>query len=156
MRDPNEFDAFYLDARERLLLQTYALTGDLAASRGAVRHAFVVAWHHWRKVSRLDDPESWVRPIAWGQAHRRQTARLWHRDKALDLEVRATLDALGKLPLNQRKVLLLTQLATVSMDQMAREVGIPLDRAERELQTATAQFSMARDVPTTVIRTLFE
>ncbi len=31
MRDPNEFDAFYKDARERLLLQTFALTGDLGA-----------------------------------------------------------------------------------------------------------------------------
>ncbi|MCW2766049.1 MAG: hypothetical protein JWO11_2008 [Nocardioides sp.] len=155
MRDPDEFDAFYLDARERLLLQTYALTGDLTASRGAVRQAFVVAWHHWRKVSRLEDPEAWVRPIAWTHAHRRQTARLWHRDKDLDPEVRATLDALGKLPVNQRKALLLTQLAAVSMDQMAREVGLPLDRAERELQTATAQFSMTRDVPTPVIRSLF-
>ena len=32
---PDEFDAFYKDARDRLLLQTYALTGDLPASRSA-------------------------------------------------------------------------------------------------------------------------
>ena len=97
MRNPDEFDAFYKDARDRLLLQTYALTGDLPASRAAVRDAFVVAWHHWRKVSRLEDPEAWVRPHAWAHAQRRHTARLWHRDKGLDPEVRATLDALGKL-----------------------------------------------------------
>jgi DNA-directed RNA polymerase specialized sigma24 family protein len=156
MRDPDEFDAFYLDARERLLLQAYALTGDLTASRGAVRQAFVVAWHHWRKISRLPDPETWARPFAWSHAQRRQTGRLWHRDKDLDPEVRATLDALGKLPATQRKALLLTQLAAVSMDQMAREIGLPLDQAQRELQTATAQFSVAREVPTPVIRSLFE
>jgi len=156
MRNPDEFDAFYKDARARLLLQTYALTGDLPASRAAVRDSFVVAWHHWRKISRLDDPESWARPHAWAHAQRRHTARLWHREKGLDPEDRATLDALGKLPVTQRKTLLLTHLTTVSMAEMAREVGLPAPEAERELQTATAQFSVHRDVPTTSIRLLFE
>ena len=156
MRNPDEFDAFYKDARARLLLQTYALTGDLPASRAAVRDSFVVAWHHWRKISRLEDPESWARPHAWAHAQRRHTARLWHREKGLDPRDRATLDALGKLPVTQRKTLLLTQLTTVSMAGMAREVGLPAPEAERELQTATAQFAVHRDVPTTSIRTLFE
>lgn len=156
MRNPDEFDAFYKDARARLLLQTYALTGDLPASRAAVRDSFVVAWHHWRKISRLEDPESWARPHAWSHAQRRHTARLWHREKGLDPEDRATLDALGKLPVTQRKTLLLTQLTTLSMADMAREVGLPAVEAERELQTATAQFAVHRDVPTTSIRTLFE
>jgi DNA-directed RNA polymerase specialized sigma24 family protein len=156
MRNPDEFDAFYKDARDRLLLQTYALTGDLPASRAAVRDSFVVAWHHWRKVSRMEDPEAWARPHAWAHAQRRHTARLWHRDKNLDPEIRATLDALGKLSVAQRKVLLLSQLASVSMEEMAREVGLPRREAERELQTATAQLAVHRDVPTTHIRALFE
>ena len=153
---PDEFDAFYKDARDRLLLQTYALTGDLPASRSAVRDSFIVAWHHWRKVSRVPDPESWARPHAWQHAQRRHTARLWHRDKSLDADVRATLDALGKLPVTQRKALLLTHLAAVTMDDLAREVGLPRAEAERQLQTATAQFSVHRNVPTTRIRPLFE
>jgi DNA-directed RNA polymerase specialized sigma24 family protein len=61
MTEPDEFDQFYKDVRTRLLLLTYCLTGDLPSSRAAVRDAFVVAWHHWRKVSRVEDPESWVR-----------------------------------------------------------------------------------------------
>lgn len=156
MRDPAEFDAFYKSARERLLLQTYALTGDLAASRNAVRDSFVVAWHHWRKVVHLDDPEGWARPLAWTYAHRRHTARLGHRDKGIDPGLKATIDALAKLPTSQRKALLLTQLATVSMHQMAREIGLPLHDAEREFQTATAQFAVHRDVPSTEIRALLE
>jgi DNA-directed RNA polymerase specialized sigma24 family protein len=156
MRDPDLFDAFYKDARERLLLQTYALTGDLAASRAAVRDAFIVAWHHWRKVSALDDPEEWVRPHAWRHAQRRHTARLWHRDKDIDADVKATLDALGKLPITQRRALLLTQLATVSMPQMSREIGLPQDDAERELQVAVTQFSLLRAVPAAELRTVFE
>ena len=156
MRDPDLFDTFYKDARERLLLQTYALTGDLAASRAAVRDSFVVAWHHWRKVSALDDPEESVRPHAWRHAQRRHTARLWHRDKDIDPEVKATLDALAKLSITQRRALLLTQLARVTMPQMAREIGLPLEDAERELQTAVTQFSLVRDLPAAAIRSAFD
>ena len=50
MIQPEAFDAFYKDARTRLLAQTYALTGDLPAARSAVRDSFIVTWHHWRKV----------------------------------------------------------------------------------------------------------
>jgi DNA-directed RNA polymerase specialized sigma24 family protein len=156
MRDPDLFDSFYKDARERLLLQTYALTGDLAAARAAVHHAFVVAWHHWRKVSALDDPEESVRPDAWRHAQRRHTARLWHRDKDIDPEVTETLDALAKLTITQRRALLLTQLAAVTMPQMAREIGLPLEDAERELQTAVSQFSLTREVPAAAVRSSFE
>ena len=141
----DEFDDFYKSARTALLQQTFALTGDLPASRSAVRDAFVAAWHHWRKVSRLEDPEAWVRPLAWRHAQRRHSARIFHRDRKLDPEIRATLDALAKLPLAQRKVLLLTQLTDASMADMAREVGLPLHEAEQRLQTATSQFAMNRD-----------
>jgi DNA-directed RNA polymerase specialized sigma24 family protein len=152
----DEFDAFYKNARTALLQQTFALTGDLPASRSAVRDAFVAAWHHWRKVSRLEDREAWVRPLAWRYAQRRHSARIFHRDRKLDPGIRATLDALAKLPMTQRKVLLLTQLTDVSMVDMAREVGLPLHEAEQRLQTATSQFAMNRDVPTTAVRPLFE
>lgn len=154
MRDPEEFDAFYKDARDRLLVQTFALTGDVRASRSAVRDTFVVAWHHWRKVSRDGDPESWARPHAWQHAHRRHTARRWHKEKGLEPEVAATLEALGRLTHTQRRVLLLTHLATVSLDQMAREVGQTIEDTTRELQTATSQFAMHRDVATTVVPAL--
>ena len=33
MRSPESFDAFYVSTRDRLLHETYALTGDIAASR---------------------------------------------------------------------------------------------------------------------------
>lgn len=145
------FDAFYKDARDRLLLQTFALTGDLAVARSAVREAFVVAWHHWRKTSRLDDPEMSVRPNAWRKALRRSSTRPWHRKKDLEPEVRGVLDGLATLTLPQRKALLLTQLAAVSMEEMAQEIGLPLEAAERELQLGAAQLAMQLKVPTSSI-----
>ncbi|MDX6374770.1 MAG: hypothetical protein QOD98_3758, partial [Nocardioidaceae bacterium] len=155
-RSPEGFEAFYKDVRGRLLLQTYALTGDLVAAQRAVRDAMVVAWHHWRKVSRLERPGDYVRPLAWTRAQRRSSARWWARQKDIDDDTRATLDALGKLPTTQRKVLLLTHLTALPIDHMAREVGITRASAERDLQTASAQFAVHREVPSTAIRGVLE
>jgi DNA-directed RNA polymerase specialized sigma24 family protein len=155
-RSPEGFETFYKDVRARLLLQTYALTGDLHAAQRAVRDAMVVAWHHWRKVSRLDRPEDYVRPIAWTRAQRRSSARWWSRQKGIDADERATLDALGKLTRTQRKVLLLTHLTALPVDHMAREVGVTRAAAERELQSASAQFAVHREIPSTAIRSVLE
>ncbi|HEX3222675.1 MAG TPA: hypothetical protein VHR35_08910 [Nocardioides sp.] len=156
MSDAERFDAFYAASRDRMLVLAFALTGDLPASRGAVRDTYIAAWHHWGKIKRLDDPESWVRPHVWSHAQRRHTARIWHRDRKLDPELKATLDALAKLPVTPRKALLLTQLTNASRQEMAREVGLPLKEAEERLQAATSQFSLQRDVPTSSVRTLLD
>lgn len=154
--DHESFEAFYKDVRSGLLVQTYALTGDLQASQKAVRDAMVVAWHHWRKVSRLDDREDYVRPLAWKRALRRSQARWWSRMKGLDPEIAATLDALAKLPVTQRRVLLLTHLTALPLEAISREVGISRTAAERELQTASALFAVNRDVESTAIRPVLE
>src|SRR5215210_374532 len=107
MPTAEEFDEFYVDTRRRLVLQTFAVTGDLTASRTAVRDAYVAARHHWNKVGRMEDPEQWVRSRAWTTAQRRHSARLWHKEKGLDADGAALLDALQKLPDAQRKTLVL-------------------------------------------------
>jgi len=151
MRSPETFDAYYVETRTRLLHEAYALTGDAPAARAAVRDAFVVAWHHWRKVGQLDDRDAYVRPLALGRARRRHTARIWHRDKSLDPESRSTLEALSKLSTRQRELLVLNGLSALSLSDISRAVGLPRADAERELQTASAQFSLHRDAPTTEI-----
>jgi DNA-directed RNA polymerase specialized sigma24 family protein len=151
MRSPETFDAYYVETRTRLLHEAYALTGDAPAARAAVRDAFVVAWHHWRKVSQLDDRDAYVRPLALGRARRRHTARIWHRDKSLDPETRSTLEALSKLSARQRELLVLNGLSALSLTDISRTVGLPRADAERELQTASSQFSLHRDTPTTEI-----
>ncbi|MCY7395175.1 MAG: hypothetical protein LH468_03310 [Nocardioides sp.] len=150
----DSFEFFYRDVRDELLLQTYALTGDLSASEKAVRDALVVAWHHWRKVSLLEDAGNWVRPLAWSRAQRRHTARWWHRQRDLPADVRATLEALNTLTLTQRKVLLLTTLTAQPLQSIAGEVGLSQSAVERELQSATTQFSMQRDVASANVRPL--
>lgn len=146
MIQPEAFDAFYKDARTRLLLQTYALTGDLPAARSAVRDSFIVTWHHWRKVRRLPDPEAWVRPHVWAQAQRRHTARIWHRDKSLDPEAKATFEALGRLSLPQRKAMVLDRFTPLALADRARELGLTTGETERQTATATEKFLEHREV----------
>ncbi len=147
MASPDEFDALYARTRTRLLVQAYALTGDLPAAQQAVRASYVEAWHHWRTVSVLDDPEGWLRPRAWGHAQRRHSARPWHRAKGLDPEVAATLAALSKLTSPQRRMLLLTHLVPGTLAEHARELALTQATAERELQRATSEFALRREVP---------
>lgn len=146
------FDAFYRNTRDRLLLQTFALTGDLSASRRAVRDTFVVAWHHWSKIGRSEDPEAWARPHAWAHALRRRNARPFHRERHLEPGNKDTLDALATLSTEQRRVLLLNHLVAVDLLDLAREAGLTLEAAETTLQHATAGFAHARGVPSTSIR----
>jgi DNA-directed RNA polymerase specialized sigma24 family protein len=152
MRNPDHFDEFYKTTRDRLLLQTFALTGDLRASRSAVRDAYVIAWHHWRKVTRQPDGEVWVRVHAWTDARARHNAKIFHRDRAIDSVSRATLDALAKLNIQQRRILVLTQLTSRAMPDIAREVGLHVADAERLLQTATATYAVQRGSASSQIR----
>ncbi|HET9500425.1 MAG TPA: hypothetical protein VFO98_09205 [Marmoricola sp.] len=152
MPSAEEFDEFYVESRRRLLLQAFALTGDLGAARSAVRDAYVAARHHWAKVGRLPDPETWVRPRAWTTAQRRHSARPWHREKGLTESQTAVLEALQGLPDGDRKALLLTHLAAAPMDQIGQEIGVTRERAEQHLQAATAATALALDIDSTGIR----
>lgn len=147
MKDPGSFEAFYASARQRLLTQTYAVTGgDLTASRSAVRDAFIRAAHHWERVSRRRDPEAWVRLRAWKMAGRRHALRLGRKHTPDDESVAATLAALAKLTPAQRKTLILRHLALVEAPWDARELGMNPAHAEEALGTGLALFSAHREV----------
>ncbi|HET6166118.1 MAG TPA: hypothetical protein VFE07_04770 [Marmoricola sp.] len=156
MPSAEEFDEFYVDTRRRLVLQTFAVTGDLGASRTAVRDAYVAARHHWTKVGRMADPEQWVRPRAWAIAQRRHTARPWHREKSVSADQARLFEALHKLSDAERKTLVLTHLAAIQMSEVAREVGETQDRTERHLSAATSAVAVALDIDSTAIRAHLE
>lgn len=125
MSRADAFDAFFVHTRDQLLLETYAISGDLSASRGAVRDAYAVAWQHWSRVGGLTEREGWLRTHAYGGAARRHSAKVWHRHRQLDEGGRATLEALASLTRVQRKVLVLSHLAPVTTEQLIRTLGRP-------------------------------
>ncbi|HEY6932327.1 MAG TPA: hypothetical protein VI452_02935, partial [Marmoricola sp.] len=156
MPPPADFDHLYAASRRRLVLQTFALTGDLAGAGGAVRDAFVAARQRWGKVGRLDDPESWVRSRAWTVAQRRRLGRVRRRERGLEPAQQQVLAALQALPDVQRKTLLLNHLAALSLAQIGREIGETRERAELHLQQATAAVAVALDTDSSAIRLRLE
>jgi DNA-directed RNA polymerase specialized sigma24 family protein len=142
MRAEEQFDSFYLKTRRALVHQTFALTGDITAAQRAVRDAYVAAWHHWRKVKALEDPREWVRPRAWAQAQRRHSARLWQRTRDLSAEDRAVLDALHKLPVAERRALLMVHLAGASPQVAARELNVTQQTLEAQVRSATTKLAV--------------
>lgn len=153
----DEFDHFYKAARDRLLVEAYALTGDLGVARASVRDAFTEAWHHWNVVHREEDRVAWLRPRVWRRARTRHTVRPWHKEKNLPDSVAATLAALDHLSMNQRKALVLTHLSPVPEAEMAREIGVPRDAVARLVEDATAALTAARGTrPDTIGHHLLE
>lgn len=76
MRDSSGFDAFYAGTSRRVLHQMYAMTGNLADAQDLVQEAYARAWQLWSSVSTYDDPEAWIRTVAW-----RLAASKWRKTK---------------------------------------------------------------------------
>lgn len=62
------FDGLYVRIAKGLQRQVEVLTGDPAAARRAVTHAFGLAWQRWPEVARDSDPVGWVRAAAYEYA----------------------------------------------------------------------------------------
>ena len=137
------FDDFYRQTRHDLLLQTFLVHGDLTAATRGTREAYVVAWHHWKKVGPLADPAEWVRPLALRLVQRRSAGRIWHRTSQLPAEARAPVEALSSLGLTDRRLVVLVHVAGLSLPAAAREVALTKDAAERRLRDAETRVSRA-------------
>jgi predicted RNA polymerase sigma factor len=73
-----DFDELYRTSRDRLVVQIAALTGDPTEARDFVQEAFVRAWIKWDRISAYEDPEGWVRRVAYRLAVGR-----WRRSRRL-------------------------------------------------------------------------
>ena len=135
--DEAEFDDFYTSSFGRVTAQLYAMIGDRDEAQECVQEAFVRAWDHRRKLATAEHPEAWVRTTAYRLAVSRwRRVRLARRpaDRALSPaawtepadETRVALvDALRRLPEDQRRALVLHHLCDLSVRDVAREVGVP-------------------------------
>jgi RNA polymerase sigma-70 factor, ECF subfamily len=133
--DRDEFASFYAVSFPRLAGQLYAMTADRAEAQDAVQEAFVRAWVHREQL----DPgraEGWVRVAAWRiAASRRRRAgeglRLMMRLAARPEPVPepgpdrvAFIEALRRVPAEQRRALVLHHLVDLTVEQIAAETGV--------------------------------
>lgn len=144
MRDSSGFDAFYAASSRRIAGQVYAMTGDLGDAEEAVQEAFARAWQRWEHVSGCDDAEAWVRTVAWRIAISRwrkavNRARAYRRHGAQpntpahSPDRVALVNALRRIPAEQRRAIVLHHLAGFSVEEVAREVRAPVSTVKSRL-----------------------
>ncbi len=146
----DEFDAFYTASYSRLVHQLHAMIGDREEAADCVQEAFARAWSHRARLDRARSPEAWVRTTAYRIAVSRwRRLRLGRRnpDRALQAQTHvaapepdrvALIDALAKLPLDQRRALVLHHLCDLSVAEVAAEVDAPEGTVKARLSRGRA------------------
>jgi RNA polymerase sigma-70 factor (ECF subfamily) len=155
MADAASFDEFYLATRSAVLGQVTAMTLDRELAADNVQEAYTRAWQHWPRVSRLDDPTSWVRTVAWRLAvsqYRRRTVadralrRLARDSSEAEMAAEVGLDvivALRALSQEHRRVLVLYEMVGKSVREIAAETGVAQGTVKSRLSRARQQLSLA-------------
>jgi RNA polymerase sigma-70 factor, ECF subfamily len=140
-----DFDDFYVVSRDRLLHVLYVMTGDLAEAQDVVQEAYARAWQRWAQVAEYDEPEAWVRTVAWRLAiSRRRKARnrfaaalRLHARPAVPVEpspdAAVVVFALRQLPDAQRRALALHYLCDLSVEAVAAETGVSVGTVKSRL-----------------------
>jgi RNA polymerase sigma-70 factor, ECF subfamily len=155
------FDGFYVASRQRVLRQVTAITADREQALDVVQEAYVRAWQRWDRVRRLDDPEAWVRRVAWrlalsrwrhAQVVRRHEPRLAEPPTVPAAAVEDAIDvraALARLPAGQRLVLVLHEMCDQSVQQVAAETGLPVGTVKSRLTRGRAALAALLAAPST-------
>jgi RNA polymerase sigma-70 factor (ECF subfamily) len=129
-----EFAEFYTACFSRLVAQLYAMTGDLAEAQDAVQEAFIRGWEHHGRLDSGGSPEAWVRTTAWRIAMSRWRRALQGRRLLGSLPVPppapgpdpgrvVLIEALRRVPAEQRRALVLFHLCDLTVEQIAAETG---------------------------------
>ena len=129
-----EFDELYRISRDRLVVQITAICGDPTEARDFVQEAFVRAWTRWGRIATYEDPEGWIRRVAYRLAVGR-----WRRSRKLVLradvhqermelpeEQVGVIDALQRIPVSERRALVLHHVCGLSVEDTAAELSAPI------------------------------
>ncbi|GAA2193913.1 SigE family RNA polymerase sigma factor [Micromonospora lupini] len=133
--DGDAVSELYAGCFRRLVVQLYAVTGDLNEAQEAVQEAFTRALVAPGRFTGLDNPEAWLRRVAVNVARSR-----YRRRRVLDGLLRrigpppavadrspehlALLAALRGLPEGQRHALALHYLVDLPIDEVAATLGV--------------------------------
>jgi RNA polymerase sigma-70 factor (ECF subfamily) len=149
MRDAGDFDAFYNATARRVVHYIYLVCGDLAEAQDVVQEAYARAWLRWSTLAEYEDPEGWVRTVAWRlsvnwwRGMRRRFAAM-PRMAGPQATPGPTPDrvalvaALRRLPEAQRRVIVLHYLYDLPIAEIARKTGMPAGTVKAYLSRGRA------------------
>jgi RNA polymerase sigma-70 factor (ECF subfamily) len=152
MRDVNTFDDFYRSTSGRALRYGRSVADDAADAQDLVQEAYARAWRQWGKLADHPAPEAWLRLVI----SRLATDR-WRRLRGWRLAASRTgppadvgppgedtvllVGALRQLPARHRQALALHYLFDLSVEQIAREVGVPTGTVKSWLSRGRARLA---------------
>ena len=144
-----EYTWFFRSEYPMVVRTVYLILGDRGRAEDVAQEAFVQLLAHWRKVSRYERPEAWVRRVAIRLAVR--TARRDRLRAALERETpereeRPPPDidlaaALRQLPLKQRACVLLFYVEDRPIAEIAEILGISAGAVKVHLHRARHRLS---------------
>ena len=158
MRDQSAFDGFYRATAHRVLLYMYAVCGDRAEAADLTQEAYARAWQKWSRLSTYEDPEAWVRTVAWRLAAnqfrsaRRRLAALARMGRPDPVpppspDAVAVLTALQRLTREQRAAVVMHYLQHMSVAEIAEATHTPTGTVKARLSRArTALAPLLADV----------
>jgi RNA polymerase sigma-70 factor (ECF subfamily) len=132
----DDFTEFYKANYSRVVTLVGAMVGDRHQAEDIAQEAFARALARWPRIARYDLPEAWVRRVSLrltiDASRRMRRAALMapllagrpREDKSDPLAVTAMTQALMRLPLAQRQVVVLYYLADLPVHEIARDCGI--------------------------------
>lgn len=156
-----EFAGFFQAEYPALIRSIYLIVRDREQARDIAQDAFVQLFSRWRRISRYERPDAWVRRVAIRMAVRasrreRLRRRLEHEFEAtppsgpLDLDV---LRAVAKLPAAQRAAVVLFYFEDRPVAEIAEILAcsevtakVHLHRARKRLAALLADEGSPEDV----------
>ena len=142
--DLNElYDASY----RRLVVQIYAICGDIGEAEDAVQDAFVTALRRRSQLARVGNPEAWLRTVALNRVRhgwrhisvvRRYQARVPGPQGPVEVgpEHVAIVTALAEVDHDQREAVVLHYLADLPVADVAAQLGVPEGTVKSRLARA--------------------
>lgn len=145
-----DLDALYSATYGRLVVQMYAICGNLADAEDAVQEAFITAIRKRRTLRTVHNPEAWVRTVALHRLHRgwrhaavvrrhESTTRGPEPTVEVGPEHVALVTALGLLEPGQREVVVLHHLADLSVAEIAEDLDLPIGTVKSRLGRGRAR-----------------
>jgi len=146
-----EFERFFAAVSGSLVGQAYVLTGNVEEAQDLAQEALVQAWRNWPRLRGYDDPAGWARRVLHNLAVSRwRRAKLRRRHEGGETVApvpqpdEAHLDlvaAVGRLPVRQRRAVVLHDVVGLTAEEVGAELGAPastvrtwLHRAHKRLE----------------------
>lgn len=161
-----EFTAFMREARDSLHRMAFLLSGDAHRAEELTQQTFERCYRHWHKA-RAGDPLVYARRVlanlridAWRRTRREvltgpddlpqddvRVARAAARMPTRTVDDRdAVVRALLRLPLKQRRVVVLRHLLDLSESEVSSELGIPLGTVKSTASRGLAHLRAILDI----------